>query len=163
MKRYNKNMSYDRALEKAMRYCSYQERCVLDLEKRFEAWNVKKSDWDKLLDYLINEDFLNEARYIEAYVRGKFFIKKWGRAKIKMGLAQKRLQGKLIADVMNNEIEEEDYLKTITELIKRKKELIDDEDIFKIRDKVYRFMLSRGFESDLVVKELNSSLQTPDS
>ena len=49
MSKFIKNMSYDRALEKAMRYCSYQERCVQDLEKRFYAWNVKKIDWDKEL------------------------------------------------------------------------------------------------------------------
>ncbi len=148
-------MGYDKALEKAMRYCSYQERCIQDLEKRFEAWNVKKSDWDKIIDYLMKEDFLNEERYIEAYVRGKFLIKKWGRNKIKMGLAQKRLSGSLVEKIMNQEIEEEQYLQTISDLVQRKKELIDEEDDFKLRDKLYRFMLSRGFESDLVVKVLN--------
>lgn len=150
-------MGYDRALEKAMRYCSYQERCVQDLEKRFEAWNVKKSDWDKLFDYLIKEDFLNEERYVEAYVRGKFLIKKWGRNKIKMGLAQKRLSGDMVTSAMKQEIEDENYIQTIADLIEKKKVLLDEQDDFKLRDKLYRFMLSRGFESELVVKALNLS------
>ena len=84
-------MTFDRAREKAMRYCSFQERCQLDLTNRFRAWNVEEKNWDKILDYLIDENFLNEKRYVEAFVRGKFKIKKWGINKIKMGLITKRV------------------------------------------------------------------------
>lgn len=150
-------MSYDRALEKAMRYCSYQERCLLDLEKRFVAWNVKKEDWDRIIDYLLEEDFLNEERYIEAYVRGKFNIKKWGKHKIVAGLMQKRISGSKVTVALNSEIEEEDYLNTIKSLIERKILLLDEPDSLKLRDKLYRYLLSKGYESDLVVKELPTS------
>lgn len=157
MSKFIKNMSYDRALEKAMRYCSYQERCVLDLEKRFYAWNVKKSDWDNILDYLINEDFLNEQRYVEAFVRGKFKIKKWGKNKLKMGLIAKRVYNeKQFNGVFDEEIEEEEYLKTISELIEKKTLLINEEDELKRRDKLYRFMLGKGYESDLILKHFGN-------
>jgi len=55
-----------------MWYCSFQGRCQFDVENRFRAWNVEKKNWDKLLDYLIDENYLNEVRYVEAFVRGKF-------------------------------------------------------------------------------------------
>lgn len=155
MNQYNKNMSFDRALEKAMRYCSYQERCVQDLEKRFYAWNVKKSDWDKLLDYLLAEDFLNETRFIEAYVRGKFLIKKWGKNRITMGLMQKHISGKKVLEAFDKEIDEEEYLQTIKKLVEKKTQLINEPDDLKRRDKLYRYLLSKGFESELIVKELN--------
>jgi regulatory protein len=156
MPKFFKNMSYDRAREKAMRYCSYQERCVLDLEKRFYAWNVKKEEWDKLLDYLIEEDFLNENRYIEAFVRGKFKMKKWGKNKIKMGLVVKRVYDeKQFNLAFEEEIEEEEYLNTIKTLIEKKALLIDEPDELKRRDKLYRFMLSKGYESELILKELD--------
>ena len=57
-------MSYDRALEKAMWYCSFQERSKLDLEQRFFAWQVAKSDWNKIIDYLVDENYLNETRFV---------------------------------------------------------------------------------------------------
>jgi regulatory protein len=155
MKQHFKNMSYDRAREKAMRYCSYQERCVLDLEKRFYAWNVKKTDWDKILDVLIDEDFLNEKRYVAAFVRGKFKIKKWGKNKIKMGLMAKRVYNeKQFNIVFETEIELEDYIKALKELIEKKDLLINEQDELKKRDKLYRFMLGKGYESELVVREL---------
>ena len=156
MSKFIKNMSYDRALEKAMRYCSYQERCVQDLEKRFYAWNVKKIDWDKILDYLIEEDFLNENRYVEAFVRGKFRIKKWGKNKIKMGLIAKRVfdEKQFIATV-ESEIEDKDYTKTMIDLIEKKGQLIKEEDKVKKRDKLYRYMMGKGYESELIAKELD--------
>ena len=157
MSKFLKNMSYDRALEKAMRYCSYQERCVLDLEKRFYAWNVKKEDWNKILDYLIEEDFLNEQRYVEAFVRGKFKMKKWGRNKIKMGLIAKRAYNeKQFNATCKSEIDEDEYLKTIKTLIEKKVLLINEPDELKRRDKLYRFMLGRGFESELIVRNLEN-------
>lgn len=149
-------MSYDRAREKAMRYCSFQERCQLDLTNRFRAWNVEEKNWDKILDYLIDENFLNETRYVEAFVRGKFKMKKWGVNKIKMGLIAKRAFNESQFDkVFKAEIEEEEYLKTISKLIEKKNYLINEPDDFIKRDKVYRYMISKGYESDLVVKELN--------
>lgn len=149
-------MSYERALAKAMRYCSFQERCQLDLTNRFIAWDVKKENFDKLLDVLIADDFLNENRYVEAYVRGKFRIKKWGKNKIKMGLMAKRVYDeKLFNTVVETEILEEDYLKTLQTLVEKKSLLIIESDEFKKRDKLYRYMLGKGYESELVSKELN--------
>lgn len=68
----------------------YQERSLFDVEQRLEAWGLKKSRWDEVIDALLKDDFLNEERYIEAYVRGKFFSKKWGRNKIILGLKKKK-------------------------------------------------------------------------
>lgn len=147
-------MSYDRALEKAMRYCSYQERCMQDLEKRFEAWNVKNEDWDNIIDSLIKDNFLSEHRYVEAYVRGKFLMKKWGKNKIVMGLKQKRIAGEMVNKALISEISEDEYFNTIVDLILRKGELIIEKDELKKRDKIYRYMLSKGYESDLIVKHL---------
>ena len=156
MKQYSRNMSLDRAREKAMRYCSFQERCQLDITNRFIAWNVEKENWDKILDYLIEEDFLNESRYVEAFVRGKFKIKNWGKNKIKMGLMAKRVfDENQFNIVVAAEIEDEDYHQTINVLIEKKNLLITEEDDFKRKDKLYRYMLNKGYESELVVEALS--------
>ena len=155
MIRQAKIMSYDRALQKAMWYCSFQERCQFDLETRFRAWNVEKQHWDKLLDYLIDENYLNETRYIEAFVRGKFRIKKWGKNKIKMGLMAKRVFDETtVNNAFESEIDEEEYLKTLQGLIEQKENLLNEPDQLIERDKLYRYLLSKGYESDLISKEL---------
>lgn len=144
-------MSYDRAIEKAMRYCSFQERCILDVKNRLLAWNVKKEEWDKVIDKLLELDFLNEDRYVEDYVRGKFTMKKWGRNKIKAGLMQKRISGKKVTEELNS-IDERQYESTIENLIEKKKNLLALKEGLELRDKLYRYMIGKGFESDLVLK-----------
>lgn len=145
-------MSSERALEKAKRYCSFQERCILDVENRFRAWNVKKEDWDSLIDKLMEQDFLNEKRYIEAFVRGKFLIKKWGKIKIKAELNQKRIYGKEIDEAISEEINEEDYVSVIKYLIVKKKELLNERDKTKEKEKIYRYLLNKGYEQELIFK-----------
>lgn len=149
-------MSYDRALQKAMRYCMYQERCLDDMEKRFAAWNVKKEEWDKIIDCLIDQNFLSEKRFIEAYVRGKFFHKKWGRNKIVLGLKQKKVTGTNVEKIIAKEISEEEYIATINNLIKKKTMLLNESNDLKLRDKLYRYLLSKGYESETIVKQLPS-------
>ena len=148
-----KKIDYQKALEKAMRYCVYQERCILDVENRLLAWGLVKSHWDKLIDVLIEQDFLNENRYIEDYVRGKFLIKKWGRNKIKAGLLQKKIRGAEV-DKQLMKIDEKEYLKTIKYLIESKKALLNQKDDLELRDKLYRYLLSKGYESEIIVSEL---------
>lgn len=145
-------MSSEKALEKAKRYCSFQERCILDVENRFRAWNVKKEDWDALIDKLMQQNFLNEKRYIEAFVRGKFLMKKWGKIKIKAELNQKKIYGKEINEVIENEIEEDEYLKTIKQLIIKKKSLLNEKEKLKEKEKLYRYLLSKGYEQELIFK-----------
>lgn len=150
-----RNMPYEKALEKAKWYCSFQERCILDIENRFLAWKVKKEEWDKLVDVLLEQDFLNENRYVEDFVRGKFNIKKWGRLKIKAELLKKKIKSKKVEEELNK-ISEEDYIKTLEYLLEKKKELLSNvEDELKLRDKLYRYLISKGYESDLIVKALN--------
>ena len=148
-----KKIEYQKALEKAMRYCVYQERCILDVENRLLAWGLPKNDWDQLIDKLIDKDFLNENRYIEDFVRGKFMIKKWGRNKIKAGLLQKKLSGTIVNQELRS-IDENEYQNTIKSLIEKKKLLLGIKDDLVLRDKLYRYLLGKGFESELVVKEL---------
>lgn len=147
-------MSSERALEKAKRYCSFQERCNLDVENRFRAWNVKREDWDSIIDKLIEQNFLNEKRYIEAFVRGKFLMKKWGKIKITAEINQKRIYGKEIDLAILSEIDEKDYLDTIKYLIIKKKELINTNDKLKEKEKIYRYLLSKGYENELIFKYL---------
>ncbi|MCB9359903.1 MAG: RecX family transcriptional regulator [Flavobacteriales bacterium] len=150
-----KKIDYQKALEKAMRYCVYQERCILDVENRLLAWGLPKSDWDKLIDKLIEQDFLNENRYIEDYVRGKFLIKKWGRNKIKAGLLQKKIRGAEVEEKIMS-IDEAEYKKTINYLIEKKRVLLTQKDDLELRDKLYRYLLSKGFESEIIVEELKN-------
>jgi regulatory protein len=73
---------------------------------------------EEILLYLIKENFLNEERFAKSYVRGKFYIKKWGKNKIKLNLLQKGISEKLILKSFS-EINQEDYVKELKLLIEK--------------------------------------------
>lgn len=130
--------------------CSYQERCSYDLDKKMIGWGVPKDDRDALLAHLISTNFLSEERFAEAYVSGKYRIKKWGRIKIKNGLKLKRISNYSIQkglDIINGD----EYWNNLTSLTERKLLTLKDvKNDYPTRVKLYRFLSGRGYEQDLI-------------
>ena len=74
----------------------------------------------EVINYLKENRFLDEKRFVEAYVQGKVRIKKWGRQKIKAALYQKRIDAKLIQEGIYAFISDEEYQLVLESLIERK-------------------------------------------
>ena len=154
MAQFFKNMQPEKALEKAKWYCSFQERCKQHVLNRLIAWKVEKKYVDHIIEKLEDDDFLNETRFAEAFVRGKFTIKNWGRIKITAQLYQLHINKKDI-DVAIATIDEEEYFKTLNHLAEKKKEQLNEEqDAYERKAKLFRYLSSKGYESDLIYKVL---------
>ena len=115
------------AKNKIESYCAYQERCDQEVRMKLKSWNLYSEDVDILISDLITNNFLNEERFAEAYVSGKFRIKKWGRVKIKQHLKQKNISAYSIKKAIET-IDEDDYLKTVNDLLGAKSRLIKSKD-----------------------------------
>ena len=152
-----KNMSPEKALEKAKWYCSFQERCKQHVLNRLIAWKVDKKHVSQLIEKLEKEDFLNELRFTEAFVRGKFLMKNWGKIKISSQLYQLGIAEKLINKALASEIDEENYLKTLTQLTEKKMLLLVDADAEKKREKLFRYLMSKGYETELISKVIKGA------
>ena len=61
------------------RYCAYQERCHQEVLIKLQGMKVYGNQADTVISYLIEQNYLNETRFAEYFVRGKFRIKKWGK------------------------------------------------------------------------------------
>lgn len=53
------------------------------------------------------------------------------------------------------EIEETDYLKTLDKLLKKKKKLLKEPNIFKQKAKLAKYAIGKGFESNLVWEQVH--------
>lgn len=137
------------AKQKIESYCAYQERCDQEVRLKLKSWNLYLEDVDILISDLITNNFLNEERFAEAYVSGKFRIKKWGRIKIKQHLKQKNISAYSIKKAINT-IDEDDYLKTIKDLLESKSRLITTKNKWDKLNKLKRYLASKGYESELV-------------
>ena len=104
---------------------------------------------DEIIMYLVRENYLNEERFTRSYIRGKFYIKHWGRNKIRQHLKQKGITEKLINKCMD-EIDENDYEDEILKQWEAYRSKLKGLQNYQKDIKTTRYLMSRGFEYDQI-------------
>ncbi|MCU0407924.1 MAG: RecX family transcriptional regulator [Bacteroidales bacterium] len=146
---------FNTALSKAMALCSQRECCRLDMLSKLEAWGVGPGDSEKIIALLGRDNFLNEQRYAEAFVRDKFRYNKWGKVKIAAHLRQKKISAGVISAALGT-IDTEEYAMTLKKLLETHSRSVKAKNNYDLKGKMLRFGLSRGFESGLLYELLGS-------
>lgn len=144
-------MDKKEALRKAAALCSGKEKCVKDIKDKLKQWHVDESEYDFIIDYLCDNNYIDEKRYAQAFVNDKFRFNKWGNQKIRYALREKQINERLIDDALN-QINEAEYLDEMLKIIEKKSLAIKDTDSNKVKTKLFRFAISRGIESDYANK-----------
>ena len=136
-------------------YCAYQERCKMEVTQKLKKLGILGGELDKYIYHLINNDFLNEKRFSEHYVRGKFNNNDWGRIKIIRELESLKIS---VVNINNglSEINQEDYLKKIRVLSKKIMNENIDKPKEKIKEKIYSRLEYKGWERELIFEEINN-------
>ena len=119
----NKIKSYTlaQAQKKLEYYCAYQERCHKEVIAKLRTLGMIPSVIDKIISELIKANYLNETRFTQSFVRGKFRIKKWGKNRILQELKVRDISSFNIKLGMK-EISDDNYQKTFYELFDLSKE-----------------------------------------
>lgn len=142
--------SFSEALVKMESWCAYQDRCTFEVEQKLVSWNTPVEQQNEIILHLQSNRFLDDKRFVESFVSGKFKIKRWGKLKIKHHLIQKRID-KLAIQTGLKAINMDLYLETLKVLAQKKfLEKKAKEDIWAIKRRVYAYLASKGYESDLI-------------
>jgi regulatory protein len=128
---------------------------VSDVEDKLTAWGIVGADKHKIIDYLIDEDFINEKRYCAYFVKDKFRFNKWGKIKISFALKSKKLDRQLIEDAINI-IDDGEYEEMLASLLKTKLAGLKYEFEYEKQGKLFRFAQSRGFENNVIERTLRN-------
>ncbi|MCW3159879.1 regulatory protein RecX [Chryseobacterium oryctis] len=144
-----KSLTFNEIKQKLVNYCVYQDRCHYEVEQKMREFLLIDEAKEEIMLYLLKENYLNEERFTRSYIRGKFYIKHWGRNKIKMNLKQKQVPEKLINSCFD-EIDENDYTKTIKKIYEdyfsKQKGLKE----YQKKSKTMRYLISKGFEYEKI-------------
>lgn len=142
------------ATKKAMALCSKREYCVSEITEKLKSWNTSDSDAEKIIRILIRENFINEKRYSEAFVKDKFNHNKWGKVKIASHLRVKSIPDELIRHALES-VDEDLYKKRMKEIVLEHRKSIKAKNQYDLKGKLLRYGLSKGFESSLLYDLLN--------
>lgn len=138
-------MSYDEILYKLAAKCSVSEQCMSDIEAKLSRYDLTEEERTRILRHLVEEKYIDDRRYAEAFVRDKYRFNKWGRIKIAQGLRMKGIDSKTISTAMKA-IDEAEYLDILRDLIKAKRKSTRGKNDYEINGKLVRFATGRGFE-----------------
>ena len=149
-----KEVSDKQLLNDICKYAAYQERCIYEVEQKMDQYVISKDDKNGMIDYLIEERFIDEDRFAKAYVRGKFNFKKWGKIKIKSHLRNKRVASSTIEMALST-IDEKQYFETLITLAEKKWATLEKEEEVQKKVKTLRFLASKGYESNIIYSALD--------
>ena len=116
-----KSLTISDAKKKLEHYCAYQERCHKEVINKLKELGIIPSAIDLIVADLIQNNYLNETRFAQSYTRGKFNIKKWGKARILREL-KKRGISEYNINLGMKEILDSDYEEIFRELLEKKLE-----------------------------------------
>ena len=136
-------------LDRIKRYCAYRDRCHKEVSDKLKEMKVDTEMTDEIISELITEGYLNEERYVLAYVRGKFRMNKWGKRKILLELKQKEISQYLIKLGMK-EIDEDEYYEVLKTLLSTKRKSIKAKNQYDLFNKLYSYAYRKGYESEAI-------------
>ncbi len=144
-----KPLTPDQVLDKMAKYCAYQERCVKDVKDKLKTYDIPQESKDEILDYLLDNRFVNDERFARSFVRGKVNQSGWGVNKIRFHLMQKGID-KDVIDEAFGQTDEEVYKQKLIDILKAKSKTVKAETDFERKRKLAAFAMQKGFEGSLV-------------
>ena len=133
------------AFNKMAQLCSRSEKIA--------AYDIVQEVVEEIIEKLKSEKFLDDDRYVQAYISDKFRLNKWGRIKIRYYLKAKGLPDAVIEKGLR-EIDAEQYKKVLLVTMNEKAKKVKKENKYEQAAHIIRFAQSRGFEPEIIHRYL---------
>lgn len=145
----SKPLTPDQVLDKMAKYCAYQERCIKDVVEKLKTFDLPENEREDILNYLIDNRFVNNERFAMSFVKGKVNQSGWGLNKIRFHLMQKGIDKALIDETLQT-FDDEAYRQRLMEVLQAKAKTVKAASDFEKKRKLAAFAMQRGFEASLV-------------
>ncbi len=139
------NADYD----KLTRFCLYRERCTYEVVRKMYELQIPVDRHEKNIAQLKEENYLDEERFVKAYINAKIYLKKWGKKKIMAELSMKKLNKNLVQKYFL-EVDDEVYISNLHHLAERKWNSIHKKEEKQKMASMYQYLGSKGYEMDLI-------------
>lgn len=94
-------MDFEEAKEKAVRYLVLQLRTEDEVKNKLRKLSVEEEIILEVTDYLKSIGYIDDSKYIDAYLRQCLNIPKYSKYEIRMKLLQKGIDKNLISEKLN--------------------------------------------------------------
>ncbi|MDE5997513.1 MAG: RecX family transcriptional regulator [Muribaculaceae bacterium] len=134
--------------------CAGAEQCAVDIRQKILRQGFSVEEAEKMLAYLRTNKYIDDSRYARAYAVDKVRFSGWGKLKVMMGLRAKGMSDSMISQALDY-IPEKDYIEVLNKVLLAKARCLDLGEV-KERQKLYRHLASRGFESQQIISAIRN-------
>ena len=143
-----KPKSAAQAMQSLMRLCARAEKSSGDALRLMRGWGVPEGEREGVLAKLIEQRFIDDKRYAEAYVREKSNLAGWGARKIAFQLRQKGIDKEIINTSLAS-LDGDAQLAQLTAKLERKMRTTKAVNNYELRGKLLRYGMGLGFDYEM--------------
>ncbi len=148
-----------RTLQKLMALCSRSEKCESEAFDYMIKKGASKDEAELAVEYLVENQYVDNKRYARFYVADKFRFNKWGKDKIVSQLKLKKISTEDINEALEESYPQNEEKLLITEELAKKLRVISNNPKPKIWEKLMRFSIGRGYSYDTVKPLIDNLLK----
>ena len=137
-----------------IKYISIRIRSTKEIKDYLKKKMVEDEDIDYIISKLTINKYLDDDKFSQCFIKDKLKFTNWGDVKIIYELKKHNISSSVIENnkyLIDRELLIEKIDKTINKQINSNKKL----DKYKLRNKLYNYLINSGFSSNLIVERLN--------
>ncbi len=139
----------EQALAALMRLAARSEKSSGDALRLMQNWGVDPSARQGVLQRLINDKFIDDRRYAEAFVRDKMRFSGWGVFKMRAALRNKGISTDIVEDVLRM-LDSNNMADRLRERLERKMRTTKYTTRYDLKTKLMRYGASLGYDFESV-------------
>ncbi len=156
---YYKFLNDERILkEYSLKILSSREYSEFALLKKLKIKINNEKAIKSVLNYLKESKYINDAEFARHYLENKLYRDNKGLYKIKLELTQQGISENIIENLCS-EIEDSLQINIAAKLAEKKIKSCNTDDIVKLKGKVFRFLMSKGFDSEICFTVVNQTIK----
>lgn len=141
--------SPEQALTALMRLAARSEKSSGDALRLMQNWGVDPSARQGVLQRLIDDKFIDDRRYAEAFVRDKMRFSGWGVFKLRAALRNKGISTDIVEDVLRM-LDSNNMADRLRERLERKMRTTKYTTRYDLKTKLMRYGASLGYDFESV-------------
>ena len=141
--------------------CAGAEHCTGEMTDKLQKWNIPETGQTRIMEYLIQNKFVDDERFCRAFIKDKIKYNGWGQKRIEQALFMKHVDKSIYQPILED-IPDEMYINVLRPLIKQKWKSIKAKNDYERSMKLIKFAMGRGFSYDIIRQCIDTKEALPD-
>jgi regulatory protein len=147
-----------KAMNSAVRILTNRDHSKYELKQKLQQRGFERKVIDTVIADCERLDYINDPRTAHLYIL-QLKRKCFGRRYIRMALKKKRLSGAVAENLLLENYPEAEERENAGRILEKKRETFErEEDKKKSREKMFRFLTSRGFSKDIIAEVVRDAV-----